>query len=153
MENKPAIIQSWQEGVKTLAQSKSVRKLFAGVIAAGLLTGGVAMCARHYEHTREEEAQNRLIAREAQKRNVVLMDESKIPAIVADAIGYPEDDIDFREIELKNRPLPPRPGEPREGKQRAFRPVYKIKCVAHLVKYKLRLDAISGEVLHCEVDD
>ncbi|BEU86685.1 hypothetical protein TAMA11512_01490 [Selenomonas sp. TAMA-11512] len=32
-------------------------------------------------------------------------------------------------------------------------PVYRVKCCANTVQYELILDAQSGDVLHCEIDD
>ena len=33
-----------------------------------------------------------------------------------------------------------------------FHPVYKVKCYAGNVEYKLRIDAVTGDVLSSEVD-
>ena len=34
-----------------------------------------------------------------------------------------------------------------------LQPVYRVKCYANNVKYELILDAQSGAVLYCEIDD
>ena len=36
--------------------------------------------------------------------------------------------------------------------QPMFHPVYKVKCYAENVKYKLRIDAVTGTVLSSKVD-
>ena len=35
----------------------------------------------------------------------------------------------------------------------AYNPVYKVKCYANNVKYKVYIDAVNGDVLRCKVDD
>ena len=36
--------------------------------------------------------------------------------------------------------------------QPEFHPIYKVKCYAGNVEYKLRIDAVTGDVLSSEVD-
>ena len=174
----------------------------------------------------EKQARSEMIAAQASQRSVVLIDESHVRTIAAEAIGKSEAELDFRKVYLTMKDHDDRDGK-HDGKrkhdrkhsrddrrdrgrhemmapqqttpsapvetaaqpapvaapadangnaaavppmgtapaqatpaaqptpnmgQSDFRPVYKVKCYAGNVEYKLYIDAVTGTVLSSKVD-
>ena len=114
----------------------------------------------------EKQARSETIAAQASQRGMVLLAEAHVRTIAAEAIGQNESDLDFYSVRLDVKDY----DDDRDGKhpkhehkydnddryamnaqmdttQQDFRPVYKVKCYAGNVKYKLRIDAVTGAVL------
>lgn len=124
-------------------------------LCATVTAGGAYMYGQQAEAHNAAKAQARaeMVRSEAAQRGVVLIDEARVRAIAAQTIGKAESELSYWEIELKVK---------RYGKHRAsstqdasFNPIYKVECNAGNMEYKLRIDAVTGEVLSskAEVDD
>ena len=114
------------------------KKFAAGAIAGIMLMGSGFCLANEYKDFHKEHDSAAYIQTQAAEKNIKLIDEDKVKNITAKAIGVKESNIEFHKIHLKNY----------QGKiSTEFKPVYKVKCFANGVKYSLRVDAVSGEVL------
>ena len=114
------------------------KKLAAGAIAGVMLMGSGFCLANEYKDFHKDHDGAAYIQTQAAEKNITLIDEDKIKNITAKTIGVKESNIEFHKIHLKNY----------QGKLSTdFKPVYKVKCFSNGVKYSLRIDAVSGEVL------
>lgn len=116
-----------------------LKKIGAALIAGIMITGGGLCLAHEYkDHYKDHHENAAYIQTQAAEKNITLIDEAKVKNITAKAINVKEDDINFYKIHLKNY----------QGKiSNEFKPVYKVKCFANGVKYSLKIDAVSGELL------
>ena len=207
-----------------------VRKVFTPVrlkkaAALAVLVGIVTTGGAYYHHQQaqarssaEKQARAEMIAAQAARCGVVLLDEAYVRTIAAEAIGKDESELNFRTVQLEmkdgdrdgkhdkhrdrkhdhkgnradrwepNRDDPhavmpyapqttpdappvhtavpaenaaapmtgsavqPAPAPAPDPMRQDFCPVYKVTCNADHVKYKLRIDAITGKVVASKVD-
>ena len=212
-------MQNVKNQVKSVFTPAHIKKAAALAVLIGIVSAGGA----YYHHSQaearsamEKQARSEMIAAQASQRSVVLIDESHVRTIAAEAIGKPEAELDFRKVYLTmtdhddrdgkhdrkhkrdrkhdreerwehergNRPAmmappPTAPAAPADANGNAaavppmgtapaqaapaaqptpnmgqsdFRPVYKVKCYAGNVEYKLYIDAVTGTVLSSKVD-
>ena len=212
-------MQNVKNQVKSVFTSAHIKKAAALAVLIGIVSAGGA----YYHHSQaearsamEKQARSEMIAAQASQRSVVLIDESHVRTIAAEAIGKSEAELDFRKVYLTmkdhddrdgkhdrkhkrdrkhdreerwehergNRPAmmappPTAPAAPADANGNAaavppmgtapaqaappaqptpnmgqsdFRPVYKVKCYAGNVEYKLYIDAVTGTVLSSKVD-
>ena len=145
-------------GVFTPARLKKAAAL---AVLAGVLTTGGA-----YYHTQQAEAssamerqyKNERITAAAEQRGMTLIDTDRVQQLTAQEIGRDVSEIDFYKIKLsvKDGDRKHRDGK-HERKNRsyddaAFHPIYKVTCFVGDVKYKLRFDAETGDLLSSKVD-
>ena len=208
-------MQNVKNQVKSVFTPAHIKKAAALAVLIGIVSAGGA----YYHHSQaearsamEKQARSEMIAAQASQRSVVLIDESHVRTIAAEAIGKSEAELDFRSVYLTmwdhddrdgkhdgkrkhdreerwehergDRPAmmapqqtapaapadangnaaavppmgtapaqaaPPAQPTPNMG-QSDFRPVYKVKCYAGNVEYKLYIDAVTGTVLSSKVD-
>ncbi len=212
-------MQNVKNQVKSVFTPAHIKKAAALAVLIGIVSAGGA----YYHHSQaearsamEKQARSEMIAAQASQRSVVLIDESHVRTIAAEAIGKSEAELDFRKVYLTmkdhddrdgkhdrkhkrdrkhdreerwehergNRPAmmappPTAPAAPADANGNAaavppmgtapaqaappaqptpnmgqsdFRPVYKVKCYAGNVEYKLYIDAVTGTVLSSKVD-
>lgn len=209
-------MQNVKDQVKSVFTPARLKKAAALAVLIGIVSAGGA----YYHHSQaearsamEKQARSEMIAAQASQRSVVLIDESHVRTIAAEAIGKSEAELDFRSVYLtmwdhddrdgkhdgkrkhdrkhgrddrRDRgrhemmaPQPTAPAAPADANGNAaavppmgtapaqaappaqptpnmgqsdFRPVYKVKCYAGNVEYKLYIDAVTGTVLSSKVD-
>ncbi len=222
-------MQNVKNQVKRVFTPARLKKAAALAVLIGIVSAGGA----YYHHSQaearsamEKQARSEMIAAQASQRSVVLIDESHVRTIAAEAIGKSEAELDFRSVyltmwdhddrdgkhdgkrkhdrkhgrddrrdrgrhemmapqqttpstpvETAAQPapvaapadangnaaaVPPMGTAPAQATPAAqptpnmghpdFRPVYKVKCYAGGVEYKLRIDAVTGTVLSSDVD-
>ena len=209
-------MQNVKNQVKSVFTPAHIKKAAALAVLIGIVSAGGA----YYHHSQaearsamEKQARSEMIAAQASQRSVVLIDESHVRTIAAEAIGKSEAELDFRSVYLtmwdhddrdgkhdgkrkhdrkhsrddrRDRgrhemmaPQPTAPAAPVDANGNAaavppmgtapaqatpaaqptpnmgqsdFRPVYKVKCYAGNVEYKLYIDAVTGTVLSSKVD-
>ena len=209
-------MQNVKNQVKRVFTPARLKKAVALAVLIGIVSAGGA----YYHHSQaearsamEKQARSEMIAAQASQRSVVLIDESHVRTIAAEAIGKSEAELDFRSVYLtmwdhddrdgkhdgkrkhdrkhgrddrRDRgrhemmaPQPTAPAAPADANGNAaavppmgtapaqaappaqptpnmghpdFRPVYKVKCYAGNVEYKLYIDAVTGTVLSSKVD-
>lgn len=139
----------------------------AGVI---LLIG--ALCAgggtwyhhqqKQLQHAKVMEARAAAIKVQAEKNNMVLLSQDSVRTLAADAIGADETAVTYRKISLEvpkqHKEMKKHEGHKREeitGTEEAakavFKPIYSVSCQVDNVKYKLQIDAVSGEALKMDI--
>ena len=111
---------------------KKLCVLLAVVMVLVLACG--AFADREEQYTREESA----------KRGLKLLGVDEAKAIAAKQLG--SDNIRYKEVELEEE------SDDYPNAER-FRPVYKIECYAGRDEYNVVVDAVTGEVLKCKLDD
>lgn len=212
-------MQNVKNQVKSVFTPAHIKKAAALAVLIGIVSAGGA----YYHHSQaearsamEKQARSEMIAAQASQRSVVLIDESHVRTIAAEAIGKSEAELDFRKVYLTMKdhddrdgkhdrkhkrdrkhdreerwehergdrpammaPQPTAPAAPADANGNAaavpplgtapaqaappaqptpnmgqsdFRPVYKVKCYAGNVEYKLYIDAVTGTVLSSKVD-
>ena len=212
-------MQNVKNQVKSVFTPAHIKKAAALAVLIGIVSAGGA----YYHHSQaearsamEKQARSEMIAAQASQRSVVLIDESHVRTIAAEAIGKSEAELDFRKVYLTMKdhddrdgkhdrkhkrdrkhdreerwehergdrpammaPQPTAPAAPVDANGNAaavppmgtapaqaapaaqptpnmgqsdFRPVYKVKCYAGNVEYKLYIDAVTGTVLSSKVD-
>ena len=212
-------MQNVKNQVKSVFTPAHLKKAAALAVLVGIVSAGGA----YYHHSQaearsamEKQARSEMIAAQASQRSVVLIDESHVRTIAAEAIGKSEAELDFRKVYLTMKdhddrdgkhdrkhkrdrkhdreerwehergdrpammaPQPTAPAAPADANGNAaavppmgtapaqatpaaqptpnmgqsdFRPVYKVKCYAGNVEYKLYIDAVTGTVLSSKVD-
>ena len=198
-------MQNVKDQVKSVFTPAHIKKAAALAVLIGIVSAGGA----YYHHSQaearsamEKQARSEMIAAQASQRSVVLIDESHVRTIAAEAIGKSEAELDFRSVYLtmwdhddrdgkhdgkrkhdrkhgrddrrdrgRHEMMAPPPTAPAENAapatpaqatpaaqptpnmgQSDFRPVYKVKCYAGNVEYKLYIDAVTGTVLSSKVD-
>ena len=212
-------MQNVRNQVKRVFTPARLKKAAALAVLIGIVSAGGA----YYHHSQaearsamEKQARSEMIAAQASQRSVVLIDESHVRTIAAEAIGKSEAELDFRKVYLTMKdhddrdgkhdrkhkrdrkhdreerwehergdrpammaPQPTAPAAPADANGNAaavppmgtapaqaappaqltpnmgqsdFRPVYKVKCYAGNVEYKLYIDAVTGTVLSSKVD-
>lgn len=212
-------MQNVKNQVKSVFTPAHIKKAAALAVLIGIVSAGGA----YYHHSQaearsamEKQARSEMIAAQASQRSVVLIDESHVRTIAAEAIGKSEAELDFRKVYLTMKdhddrdgkhdrkhkrdrkhdreerwehergdrpammaPPPTAPAAPADANGNAaavppmgtapaqaappaqptpnmgqsdFRPVYKVKCYAGNVEYKLYIDAVTGTVLSSKVD-
>ena len=212
-------MQNVKNQVKSVFTPVHIKKAAALAVLIGIVSAGGA----YYHHSQaearsamEKQARSEMIAAQASQRSVVLIDESHVRTIAAEAIGKSEAELDFRKVYLTMKdhddrdgkhdrkhkrdrkhdreerwehergdrpammaPPPTAPAAPADANGNAaavppmgtapaqaappaqptpnmgqsdFRPVYKVKCYAGNVEYKLYIDAVTGTVLSSKVD-
>ena len=212
-------MQNVKNQVKRVFTPARLKKAAALAVLIGIVSAGGA----YYHHSQaearsamEKQARSEMIAAQASQRSVVLIDESHVRTIAAEAIGKSEAELDFRKVYLTMKdhddrdgkhdrkhkrdrkhdreerwehergdrpammaPQPTAPAAPADANGNAaavppmgtapaqatpaaqptpnmgqsdFRPVYKVKCYAGNVEYKLYIDAVTGTVLSSKVD-
>ena len=115
-----------------------LKKVGAALIAGIMLTGGGLCLAHEYKEQHKHHDCAAYIQSQAEEKNITLIDETQIKTIAAKTIGIDENNLTFHKCDLKNY----------QGKiSDEFKPVYKVKCFANGIKYSLKIDAVSGEVL------
>ena len=116
-----------------------LKKIGAALIAGVMIAGGGLCLAHEYNDCYKDQERTAYIQSQASAQGITLIDEAAVKNIVAKTIGVEESNIEFHKIKLKNY----------QGKYSTeFKPVYKVKCFANGVKYELRIDAVSGEILN-----
>lgn len=164
--------------MKNIFTPVRLKKAAALTVLCGILTAGGAYVhnERAQAHDRiEAQARTDMIMAQAAQRGVTLLDTERIQTLTAEAIGKDPSSITYRKIKLtmkqhKNewkrdhdRQEHGYSADVQQGAQPAntigrtnvqpdFRPVYKVTCYVDGVKYKLRFDAVTGEVLSSKVD-
>ena len=115
-----------------------LKKVAAGALIGTMLMGGGFCLAHEYKDFHKDHDNAAYIQTQAAEKNITLIDEAKVKNITSKAISVKESDIDFYKLQLKNY----------QGKiSTEFKPVYKVKCFANGVKYSLKIDAVSGELI------
>ena len=115
-----------------------LKKIGAALIAGVMIAGGGLCLAHEYKDHHKDQECTAYIQNQAAAQGVTLIDEAAVKNITAKTIGVEESNIEFHKIKLKNY----------QGKYSSeFKPVYKVKCFANGVKYEMRIDAVSGEIL------
>ena len=118
---------------------KSHLKKFGAALVVGVMITGGGLCLAHeYKDEHKHHDCAAYIQSQAAEKNITLIDETKVKNIAAKTIGIDENNIIFHKCNLKNY----------QGKlSEDFKPVYKVKCFANGIKYELRIDAVSGEII------
>lgn len=124
--------------LKGMLKGNILKKIAAVLVIVALFLGGGAICHNQQKEARMQ-AQNTVILKLAKEKNISLLDDEKVRAIVAKFIGADENSITYKKIALSN------------GRSENFEPVYKISCSANDVKYKIFVNAVSGDILNCKV--
>ena len=115
-----------------------LKKAGATLLAGIIITGGGLCLAHEYKDEHKHQECAAYIQSQAAEKNITLIDEAKAKSVAAQTIGVAEKDITFHKCSLKNY----------QGKiSNDFKPVYKVKCFSNGVKYSLRIDAVTGEVI------
>lgn len=86
----------------------------------------------------------RFTVEEAARRNITLISEQQAKDIAAKKLAV--SNVVFKEIDLDNEA----DDYPNSS---SFRPVYSLECIAGAQEYDLDIDAVTGEVLKCKLDD
>lgn len=159
--NSKDMINKAKEQAKIIFTPRLLKKLCALTVIGACLAGGGAW----YHHQQKEirhaqilSARAAMTEAQAQKLGINLLSENSIRTLTADAIGQKETDITYRVISLEDE---------RDNYKKAkyqknninwettvsleFQPVYKVYCLANQVKYKLVIDAVTGEILKSHV--
>lgn len=196
-------IQDAAEQVKKVCTKKVMKRIAAVLVVVAIAAGGGAAWKHHQkdvEKTQAVAAQTRIVALEAEKKGLVLLDEGKIRSLTAQALGLDENNVTYGKIALrdsvggakkdtdKEEKHAKHEGKKKGGEQRrdeqtlrqnpvtgdtqpvtaapqavpaapaaavnskpSFRPIYDISCKSDSVKYKIQIDAVTGEVLHIDV--
>ena len=122
--------------IKNIFNKTNLQKLGAALMAGTVIVGG-GLC---YAHEHKDDFKHHdcaaYVQEQAAAQNITLIDEDKVKNIAAQAIGIKESNLNFYKIHLKS------------NKHSAdFKPVYKVECFANGIKYSLRIDAVSGEII------
>lgn len=177
-----------------------MKRIAAVLVVITIAAGGGAAWKHHQkdvEKTQAVAAQTRIVALEAEKKGLVLLDEGKIRSLTAQALGLDENNVTYDKIALRDsvggakkdtdrkEKHAKHEGKKKGGEQRrdeqtlqqtpatgdtrpvtaapqavpaaavnskpSFRPIYDISCKSDSVKYKIQIDAVTGEVLHIDV--
>ncbi|MBR1581363.1 MAG: PepSY domain-containing protein [Selenomonadaceae bacterium] len=115
-----------------------LKKLGAAVLVGTMLAGGACYAHEQRDHAKAE-ARAAMIRQQAAEKNVVLIDETRAKSVAAKAIGIDESKLTFHSIKLKCGDK----HQPTED----FKPIYKVKCYANGIKYEVKLDAVSGNII------
>jgi len=102
-------------------------KQLAGIALGLALLGGGVYC----------EAQPALV--QLAQQDVISQDEAR--AIAAQAIGVSENELFFKKVKLDY------------DDDYGYRPIYEIECLYGYTEYELDIDATTGDVLSCHIDD
>lgn len=167
--------------MKNIFTPVRLKKAAALTVLCGILTAGGAYVhnERAQAHDRiEAQARTDMIMAQAAQRGVTLLDTERIQALTAAAIGKDPSSITYRKVKLTmkhhargkhegkrdhNGRVHDQRAEMQQGVPSAnaadstnvqsdFRPVYKVTCYVDGIKYKLRFDAVTGDVLSSKVD-
>lgn len=126
--------------------TKSLLKKFLAVAIIGAICAGGGGYYFHQQKVAEKIAENQartnLVQNLAKEKNLVIIDSDAVKNLTAKTIGIDADKITYKEISLR---------EHDKDHKDIFQPIYKVSCRANDVKYKLRIDAVSGAVLDIDV--
>ena len=96
-------MQNVKNQVKSVFTPAHIKKAAALAVLIGIVSAGGA----YYHHSQaearsamEKQARSEMIAAQASQRSVVLIDESHVRTIAAEAIGKSEAELDFRSVYL-----------------------------------------------------
>ena len=143
--------------------SKTVLKKVGATLVIGALIAGAGIWHYHQQKeiqkAKKSEARLALLQHQAEQQNIAILDAAKIRSITAETIGIDENSITFRKIDLKNvAQKEDKENNKQQGQldknlnvEQWFKPIYKVSCVVNDVKYKLKIDAITGKVLEAQV--
>ena len=120
---------------------KIFKRLGAAVLVGTMLAGGACYAHEQRDHAKAE-ARAAIIRQQAAEKNMVLIDEARVKNLAAKAIGLDESKITFHSIKLKC-------GD-KHDQTADFKPIYKVKCHANGIKYGLRLDAVTGDLINVD---
>ncbi len=81
---------------------------------------------------------------QARQKNMTLIDEARVREIASKQLEGKS--LTFTEIDLENEA-----DDYPNGTD--FRPVYKVECRSGMTEYDVDIDAVTGQVLKCRVDD
>jgi len=114
--------------MKKFALRRLYCKQLAGIaLGLALLGGGIVDCEA--KHAPVQVAQ----------QDVISQDEAR--AIAAQAIGVSESELFFKKVKLDY------------DDDYGYRPIYEIECLYGYTEYELDIDATTGDVLSCRIDD
>ena len=120
-----------------------LKKFAAVATVAAICAGGGAYFLHQQKQAQKilaAKAQTTVLTNLAREKNIALVDENTVRNTVANLIGVDAQAITYKSIRLKER-----------DKSADFQPVYKVSCVANSVKYKLCIDAVSGNVVNVKI--
>ena len=146
-------IIEFKASVKKFFTKSVLKKICAVLIVGAIFTGGGVYYLHDQKVARKiasAQAQNVMIENLAQEKNITLISVDEVKSIVAKNIGVDAEQITFAEIYLKH--------SHDKGKKHFdehsenFQPIYKVKCFANNLKYKLYIDAVNGKILQSKVD-
>lgn len=174
MEAKTSFFEKVKMMISKMFTISRIKKAGIGILICAVIAGigGVYWHRQKVnEHAKIVQARTRIIEVQATRNNIKLLDNEKINELVAEAIGMDESSIEYRQIELTNKDnshysekddkkhrkqnsihefnqeASPMPMEPITSTV----PIFKVTCIANNVKYRLMLDAVSGEILSSKI--
>ena len=169
-------IQNIQHALGSIFTKARLKKITAGAILCSVIAGGAACYQQQQEKLAHEQllqARAAILESQAAQYSIVLLDTDTIRSLAAQTIGIDETAVTFREIALfngqekndkdrKEKDRRDRKEDKREHEQPVtrqtaapapvFQPMYKVACQSGSLKYKLRIDAVSGEILQSKIE-
>ncbi|MBR4195845.1 MAG: PepSY domain-containing protein [Synergistaceae bacterium] len=113
-----------------------MKKFLCALMLMVLAVSGAAFAQSYEEET--------YVREEAAKRNMKLITLKEVQRIATERIGKPG--VTFKEIELEDE-------DDYYTTRQDFKPVWTMEAIAGGQKYKIDIDAVTGEVLKFKLDD
>ena len=113
-------MQNVKNQVKSVFTPAHIKKAAALAVLIGIVSAGGAYYHHNQAEARsamEKQARSEMIAAQASQRSVVLIDESHVRTIAAEAIGKSEAELDFRKVYLTMKDHDNRDGK-HDGKRK-----------------------------------
>ena len=144
--------------LKGIFTSSFFKKTAAVFVIGAFCAGGSAWYLHEQKAAKKilvAQARTSIIETQAEEKNITLIGTEAVRALTAKVIGVEESALAYKEISLKeyykkDKHKKKIPAEDIDSDEN-FRPVYKVSCAANNVKYKLHIDAISGNVIDIKV--
>lgn len=176
MDNK---IEFWEK-VKLTAgaifTSANMKRLGIGVLVCGVLAGAGSVYwhgQRVNEHRKIIQARTNMLEAQAVKNNIVLLDSDRIQGIAAEAIGVNVSNVEYTQMDLTYRNAQLSSQKDGEGHKKGHRElsktepvapigttgynlatsnlIYNVLCVADNIRYRVGIDAVTGQVVNSKV--
>ena len=145
-----------KESLKKFFTKSVIKKICAVLVVGAIFTGGGVYYLHDQKVARKiasAQAQNIMIENLAQEKNITLISVDEVKSIVAKNIGVDAEQITFAEIYLKHsHDKGKKHFDEHDEHSENFQPIYKVKCFANNLKYKLYIDAVNGKILQSKVD-
>lgn len=176
MKNKTVFFEKVKIRAGEIFTLARIKRVGIGVLSCTVIAGAGSVYWHQQEineHTKIVQARTRMIEVQAAKNNITLLDSEKIKEIAAEAIGIDGSSIEYTQIELTAKNNDQHSEKDAKKHKKDYEelvktepvastatkvdnlatsyPVYKVTCKANSIKYRLSVDAVTGQVLNSKV--